>query len=216
MNSHKKANKASLKDLRESRKLRPRGIKLPRKGRNFELLAKLPAADQATLGGQLRSHAKRARPLAPRSTYHVVLRSQKARGAYSFLHKNNKHRVFKTIKQQAKKFYVRIDQFANVGNHLHIKVYAQMPEEFRHFLRTITCLIARQVTGANRNKKFGQFWDALAFTRILKTFTEHQVLRRYIFANHIEGRHGPAARASYMISWYGLSRSKLGMASPYY
>jgi len=204
MNSHKNTNKTSPKNLREPRKLRPRGIKLPRKGRNFELLAKLPAADLATLGGKLRSHAKRARPLAPRSAYHVVLRSQKAQGKHSFLHKNNKHRVFKTIKQQAKKFYVRIDQFANVGNHLHIKAYAQMPGEFQNFLRSVTCMIARQVTGANRNKKFGQFWDALAFTRILKSFTEHQILRRYIFANEIEGRHGGAARASYMISWYGL------------
>jgi REP element-mobilizing transposase RayT len=182
-------------------------------GKNLEMFAKLPSAKRVTLGGGLRSHAKRARPIAPRSTVHLVLKSSKARGRLSFLNPANKHVIQAIIKKQAKKYYVRIDQYANVGNHLHIKVYLQATEEFRNFLRSITCLIARHVTGARRGKKFGTFWDALAFTRILKTFTEHQVLERYIFANIAEGETGKNGRSGIINMWYGnaLSHAPPGM-----
>jgi hypothetical protein len=178
--------------------------KLPRLGKNFELLAKLSSAEQSTLGGKLRSHAKRARPLAPRSTCHLVLRSSQARGEMSFLHRKNEHAVWKIIKTQARRYYIRIDRYANVGNHLHLKVYIQATKEFRDFLRSITCLIARLVTGARRGKKFGPFWDALAFTRILRTYTEQIALDRYVLANRVEATEGKAARQEFLALWYGM------------
>lgn len=207
----KMTNQKSAQTLRQKRKARLNRAKRPdrakranpRKGANLELLDKLPSAERAALGGKLRSHAKRARPLAPRASLHVMLKSSKARGRLSFLHKNNEFAIHRIIKNQARKFFVRIDTYANVGNHLHLKVYAQAPEEFRQFLRSITCLIARHVTGARRGRRFGPFWDSLAFTRILRTFTEHQILDRYIFANRLEGWFGRQVRDSYLSGWYG-------------
>jgi hypothetical protein len=178
-----------------------------RKGKNLEFsledLKIKRGKARSTLGGTAGTgHAKRARPLAPRSTYHVVLRSEKARGPYNMLSKVHKQRVKKVVYAQARRFFVRIEGYANVGNHLHIKAYAQAPTEFRNFLRTVTCLIARKVTGATRGNKFGRFWDGLVFTRILRSFAEHEILQRYIFANILQADCGPGARKGYLELWY--------------
>jgi hypothetical protein len=182
-------------------------IKPPKVGKNLELSPEVlntkKGKAKTTLGGTKGSgHAKRARPLAPRTTYHIVLRSEKARGPYSMLRKQHKQTVSRLIYRQAKRFYIRIESYAKVGNHLHIKAYAQGCAEFQNFLRTITCLIARKVTGATRGNKFGKFWDGLAFTRMVRTFTEHEILRRYIFANILEVDCGPMARQGYLSLWY--------------
>jgi hypothetical protein len=185
--------------------------KYPDKNKNLELdpgVLKLRKGNaRVTLGGTSGTgHAKRARPLAPRSVYHIVLRSGKARGPYSMINKRHKTTISRLLYRQAKRFYVRIDGFANVGNHLHIKAYAQGREEFRNFLRTITCLIARKVTGATRGNKFGRFWDGLVFTRIVRTLTEHEILDRYIFANILEADCGSGARQGYLRLWYRPDR----------
>ena len=183
----------------------------PIKNKNLELdpavLRTRKGKSRVTLGGTNGTgHAKRARPLAPRTTYHIVLRSDKARGPLSMNKKKHKFVISRLIFRQAKRFYVRIDGYANVGNHLHIKAYAQGCEEFRNFLRTITCLIARKVTGATRGNKFGRFWDGLAFTRIVRTFTEHEILDRYIFANILQSDCGTNARQGYLQLWYRPDR----------
>lgn len=188
-------------------KSRTSQLRLPAKGKNLllnpDVLRLTKGKARATLGGTKGTgHAKCARPLAPRTSYHIVLKSEKARGPYNMLRKKHKHLVSKLIHRQAKRFFVRIESYANVGNHLHIKAYSQGTEEFRNFLRTITCLIARTVTGARRGHKFGRFWDGLTFTRLLRTFTEHEILKRYIFANILEADCGPNARLGYLQLWY--------------
>jgi len=193
------------KSTQRARKSKPN--RLPARGKNLSLDADVLRVKKgkaaATLGGTKGvGHAKRARPLAPRATYHIVLRSSKARGTLNMLRGNHKTRIEKLVRAQAKRFFVRIEGYANVGNHLHIKAFAQEREEFRHFLRTITCLIARKVTGATRGNKFGRFWDGLVFTRLVRTFTEHEILRRYIFANILEADCGPVARQNYLELWY--------------
>ncbi len=179
----------------------------PTKGKNLALnpdvLRSPKGKNRVTLGGTKGTgHAKRARPLAPRATYHIVLRSEKARGEFNMLRKHHKSLISKLIYRQAKRFFVRVEGYANVGNHLHIKAYAQGDKEFQNFLRTITCLIARKVTGATRAKKFGRFWDGLVFTRLIRTFTEHEILKRYIFANILQADCGPTARQGYLQLWY--------------
>jgi hypothetical protein len=58
----------------------------------------------------------------------------------------------------------------------------------------VTTLIARKVTGACRGNKFGRFWQGLAFTRVLKSYTEELNLKGYFHANRNEAEYGPAAR----------------------
>jgi REP element-mobilizing transposase RayT len=172
--------------------------------KQLNLFTKLPSAKAAALGGsKMKSHAKRARPLAPKARYHIMFKSEKAKGALSLLRSANRNAVREIAYRQAKKFFVRIEQYANVGNHLHFKVYAQAEPEFRNFLRSVTAMIARHVTGARRGKKFGRFWSSLAFTRLIRSWTELQILTRYIFANRLESACGPIARKEYLTIWYG-------------
>jgi len=154
-------------------------------------------------GGKSVGKRKVARPVSTKDPIHIVLKSSRAVGAHSMQRAQHRAAVSAILYKQAKKFFVQIRGYENVGNHLHLEVRATARKEFQQFLKSITCLIARKVTGARRGVKFGKFWDYLAFTRVLKTYTELEILRRYFFANRLEAEIGPEARATFLSCWYG-------------
>ena len=102
------------------------------------------------------------RPLSRKKWIHLVLKSDKAKGKYSFLSAKNKTVVEGLLKQKAKKFGVSVADMANVGNHIHLKIKITSRESFQKFLKSVTTLIARRVTGARKGKPFGRFWQGLA------------------------------------------------------
>jgi hypothetical protein len=55
-------------------------------------------------------------------------------------------------------------------------------------------MVARAVTRARRGHSFGKFWDALAFSRVLRSKFELQVLDRYLSANVLEASFGREVR----------------------
>ncbi len=59
-------------------------------------------------------------------------------------------------------------------------------------------MVARMITGAHRGHSFGKFWDALAFTRVLKSSKEQSVAVKYLIANQIEVSAGKAAREEFL------------------
>ena len=61
----------------------------------------------------------------------------------------------------------RIVQFSVQFDHLHLLVKAPTKEAFQHFLRTLTTLGARLITGAKKGLPQGKFWDAPAYSRII-------------------------------------------------
>jgi hypothetical protein len=155
------------------------------------------ASEPSSHGGSLRRGKRKCkRPFVPRRPLHIVLRSSKARGELSFLRHEKK--VSRILNAQAQKHFVKLHEFVNVGNHLHIKVRANSRSSFQSYLRSITALIARKLTGARRGHSFGQFWDALAFTRVLRTSKEEQVLQRYFTANLIEVKFGREVREIFL------------------
>lgn len=138
---------------------------------------------------------KLERPLSSRRPIHVVVRSEQARGRWSFLGFKNRALVERVVNSQAKKFGVAIQDFANGGNHLHIKIKAASRIAVQSFLRAITSIIARKITGARRGFKLKKrFWDGLAFTRVLKSYREELYLRGYFIANRQEAALGQPAR----------------------
>lgn len=141
---------------------------------------------------------KEFRPLSTKRAIHVVLKSDKAKGALSFLLPKNKLLVEKILKEKARKFGVKIADLANVGNHLHLKVRAQSRQSFQKFLKAVTCLIARKMTGARKGKKFGRFWQGLAFTRVLTSAFEELQLKGYIDANRFQASQGYKQREAYL------------------
>ncbi|MCC7404935.1 MAG: hypothetical protein IT288_11115 [Bdellovibrionales bacterium] len=149
-------------------------------------------------GVETKGHRKLERPLSTTRPIHLVLKSHRATGSLSFLTHKNKPVVEGIIREKARKFGVRICQFANVGNHLHLKIRIASRPLFQAFLVSVTTLIARTLTGARRGKKFGKFWQGQAFTRVLVSRREELNLFGYIKANQIEGQKSKAAREHYL------------------
>lgn len=149
-------------------------------------------------GTQNKGHRKLERPLSTIRPIHLVLKSNKAKGQMSFLTHKNKSFIESLIKEKAKKFGVKIHEYVNVGNHLHLKIRITSRESFQKFLKSITALIARKVTGARKGKTFGKFWQGQAFTRVLVSRFEELNLHGYIKANKIEATQSKSARETYL------------------
>lgn len=149
-------------------------------------------------GAKTKGHRKLERPLSTRKWIHLVLKSDKAQGHLSFLSAKNQTYIQKLISSKAKKFGIRVAQYANVGSHLHLKIKISSRENFQRFLKSLTTLIARFVTGAKRGKPFGKFWQGLAFTRVLCSAKENLILDGYIAANRLEANEGTLSRALFL------------------
>jgi hypothetical protein len=150
-------------------------------------------------GGSLcKGKRKVKRPFNRKRIIHVVLRSSKARGPLSFLRPKNDDYIHSVLYSQAKKHQVKVFEYVNVGNHLHIKAKAYSREGFAAFLISTSALIARFVSGAKKGRAFGKFWDALVYTRILKSKVEELHLQRYFKANHYEAKFGREIRELFL------------------
>ncbi len=139
-------------------------------------------------GGKFaRGKRKCARPITTKEPMHIVLKSSKACGQYNMLRKVNLICVENVVRYYAKINYIKIYNYANVGNHLHILVRTKSREGFKRFLKTITARIAVIVTGAKKGTAFGKFWDDLAFTRIVKWGRDYVGTQLYLTKNLFEG-----------------------------
>jgi REP element-mobilizing transposase RayT len=153
-----------------------------------------------------RKGRSRPRPLSTQASIHLVLRSTKATGLWSFLHKNNQAKVRAILQKFSRKYAVRILSFANVGNHLHLQIKLSNRFAYKPFIRAITAAIAMAVTGWSRWTKVidgERFWTERPFTQIVTAFKYHLNLRDYIEINKIEG-FGMAKTAARMLFEKGL------------
>ncbi len=153
-------------------------------------------------GAKTKGHRKLERPLSTKKWIHLVLKSDKARGEFSFLTPKNKIFIGRLVQAKARRFGVRVADQANVGNHLHLKIKISSRENFQKFLISITAQIARFVTGARRGKSFGKFWQGLAYTRVLSTEKENLILGGYFMANREEAVAGKQGRDVFLASFY--------------
>lgn len=146
-------------------------------------------------GGSLlktRLGRSRARPLATRYTMHLVLRSAKAKGSWSFKQSRNEKKILDIIGRFSAKYGVRVLSLANVGNHLHFQIKLTNLEHYKRFIRAITAAIAMAVTGTSRWKPLKndakvRFWDYRPFTRIVQSLKAMLRLSDYIKLNELEG-----------------------------
>ena len=142
-------------------------------------------------GGELlktRKGRRHGRPLSTRSTMHLVLRSSKAKGAWSFTKFDNDYKIREITERFAEKYGIRILSLANVGNHLHFHIKLSNRHTYRKFIRAVTAAIMMAITGASRWKPLKEkFWDYRPFTRVLESFTEFLRLKDYIEINRLEG-----------------------------
>jgi REP element-mobilizing transposase RayT len=133
------------------------------------------------------------RPLDRKRPLHISLKSSHAKGRLSLL--SRKLEILKLIEKKAALYEVKIHGFQNMGNHIHLLVSFKDKKLIQKFLRVISGLIARLITGAKKGKAFGKrFWDHLLFTRIITGRRDFSSMAHYLSKNEIERECGQAMR----------------------
>lgn len=156
-------------------------------------------------GGDLlktRKGRKHGRPIDTRNTMHLVLRSTKAVGDWSFLRPKNKKRIIEILKKFTAKYGIKIISFANVGNHLHLHIKLSNRYTYAPFIRAVTGAIMMVVTGINRwkpSKIKERFWNCRPFTCVVKSLRAFLNLRNYIRTNELEALGFPRAVARELV-----------------
>lgn len=158
-------------------------------------------------GGSLMTKRKGrcARPLSVSKSMHLVLRSSRAKGEWSFRKSQNARRIREIFQKFSRKFGVRILSAANVGNHLHLHVQLTNRQTYRGFIRAVTSAIAMAITGGSRWQvpQTGRlkFWDRRPFSRIVQGYRDRLRIEDYLRVNQLEGE--------------GFSRSLARVLLPY-
>jgi len=133
-----------------------------------------------------RGHRKLFRPLDPSKPLHLVFRSERARGAWSLRRFKHIEHIRKMTYELAGRNQVKVIQYANAGNHLHLLVHARDRDGFKRFTRTLTGLVARLVTGAKKGNAVGKFWDSLFFSRVVEWGRDYFTAKGYVLQNELE------------------------------
>ncbi|MCC7405672.1 MAG: transposase [Bdellovibrionales bacterium] len=139
-------------------------------------------------GSHQQSHPKAKRPFSRRHLIHLILKSSQAKGSRSFLHKNNSPRVNQLVRRQARLNGIQLNDYVNVGNHLHLLIKCAHRRQLIRFVRAVTGLIPRIILNCERGNPLPKsFWDGRPFTKILalgrRTFL---VIRKYFAKNRIQ------------------------------
>ena len=145
-------------------------------------------------GGALlgNSNPKTARNISTKHALHVVLRSDVAKGPLSL--KTKTKAIHKILDKQANKAHIKIYEKAIVGNHIHLLIYLKAKSYLlakkclTRFLKSISGIIARVVTGAQRGKAKGvKFWAYRPFTRVVVGFKKgFNIVKNYVIQNQLE------------------------------
>ncbi len=117
---------------------------------------------------------------------HLVLRSEKARDALSLLSRRHEKVIRELVSNAGKRYQVRIYQYANGGNHLHLLVRGKTRKGMQDFLRYIAGKVAQHVTDAKKGNAFGKFWESLAYSRVVEWGKAYTAAKRYVFQNELE------------------------------
>lgn len=136
-------------------------------------------------GGSLLNGKRRAqRPLSFRRPIHLVVKSSKARGRWSFLDSRNKHKIMKWLGHFAQKNSLRIYEKALVWDHLHLVVRFPDRRRYNSFIRALTGTLPRSVFKFEDQTQ--SFWDHRPFTRIMDWGRDYDRTCEYLIQNVLE------------------------------
>ncbi len=142
------------------------------------------------------------RPIDTHHSMHLVLRSSKAKGEFSFRKPKNSRAVLRIVRNFSHKYGIKIYSFANVGNHIHLHIHIRNRNAYKPFIRAVTASIAMAISGASRWKKstLGKFWDCRPFTRVVIGYKSFLNLRDYVELNTWEGRGFTKVEARFLVA----------------
>ncbi len=115
---------------------------------------------------------------------HVVFKSLRATGAWSLLRKAKEVRV--RVNEVAQQFEVKLLDYANGGNHLHLAIQAKKKKQIQDFLRVLPQAVAFLVTGTRKGNPIGRFWHELVFSRIVEWGEDWDWIQKYFEINRRE------------------------------
>ena len=217
---HARANQRlvlrTLECMRKNPKKKPVPTHMSFQTRSFSDLKRTEHGGDIRLGKR-----KLARPFDPRRPLHVVLRSERATGEWSLRHRRHERAVRDLLNRIARRAKVRVYQFANAGNHLHLILRARSRKLLAWFLRVACGLLARLITGARRGAaaRFpplveGEpyrraFWAGLVYSRVLEWGRAFRAARDYVRMNDLEATpgFGNLGRRSQRVSSSGVHRT---------
>lgn len=125
------------------------------------------------------------RPLSTEAPIHLVLRSSQAVGQNSFLRPKNRKAICALLLRLGQKWGIEVQNFANVGNHLHLQIRIRNLRTYKPFICALTGGIATMVTGGSQLAR--KFWDYRPFSRIVHGLKGYLRLRDYLLINQYEG-----------------------------
>jgi REP element-mobilizing transposase RayT len=141
-------------------------------------------------GRSHQNHPKQPRPFHSKADLHIVMRSEHATGKKSFL--AHAKRVREITNSLAKRSFIELKDFANSGNHLHLIVRARSKPALTTFLKGLSGVLCRLVTGIQRGRAGEKralgysFWDGRPFSRILTTMEIFRAVKNYLELNRFE------------------------------
>lgn len=146
-------------------------------------------------GSLLEGRRKSTRPLSTKHAVHLVLKSAGALGSRSLIKPSLARMARRVLLDQAQKTNIKILDYVNTGDQLHLTLKINKREHFAKFSRAATGLIARKAMGSERgaakNPKLSKssssrqpFWEDRPFTRIVNWKVELDTLMRYLEKNH--------------------------------
>lgn len=128
------------------------------------------------------THPKRVRPIDSKLPLHVVLKADKS----TMRLPRNYARVNDQVAKTAKRLGIRIYEYANVGNHLHVLIKLPHRRAWAKFIRALTGRLAQTC---------GVRWLHRPFTRVVAGWRRaFKIVKDYVVLNRWEAE-GTASRA---------------------
>lgn len=124
---------------------------------------------------------KEARPLSTKNPLHLILKSEKARGIFSFI--NHRSSIESAIAKTSVRFKIKVYDKSVNNNHIHLVISFKSRANYKAWIRTLTAEIVRII--ARKTKKIlREFFTQRPYTKIIswgrqfKTVLEYQVLNQ--------------------------------------
>lgn len=138
-------------------------------------------------GAVLKGNARSRRPLDTKLPLHLVLRAD-IQKSLSMRNPRSFAVVNRLVSGLCAKYGIRLYQYANVGNHLHLLLRVPNRRLWARFIRELTGRIAQVVQGLRGRQKGTQFWLFKPFTRVIKGWGRaFKSIKDYVMYNDWEG-----------------------------
>ena len=137
---------------------------------------------QSEFGGSLSKNKRKSkRPLNVKRPIHIVFRSTKAIHKFSLFHPNNKANINALVYDLSLKYKIRIYNFVNSGNHLHLLIHSKDKLNLQNYFRELASKIALFIYSGK-----GKFWTSIVYTKLLSWGKQFKNVDHYLIQNELE------------------------------